>query len=483
MNELAQESTSAYPKRWLALFILLLGTFMVILDTFIVNVAIPTIQEQMHTSDAEIQLIVASYVLSYAVLLITGARIGDKYGRKKMFIIGMVIFIIASAMCGLAFSTPLLIFSRIIQGIGAAILIPQVLSIIQVIFLPEEKGRAIGFYGAISGLGLIAGQIIGGLLIDWNIWDLGWRNVFLINIPIGIFAVIFIRSLIPEIRSEKDNRIDGGGIVFLTISLILLVFPLITGRETGWPLWIYISFFCSLLTFFLFLFHERKIIHLGKTALIPLSIFSDRSFTLGVITILSYQIGNSGFFLTVSLTLQDGLALSAMESAIAFTPIGGAFFIACLLAPKWAKQIKGTVLNLGAFILFAGYAAVILCVNYYEMAIAWQYFMIPFFLIGFGQGLIGAPLMGIILSGTTSQHAGSASGILSTFMQIANVLGVAVIGTIYFAVLDNKSTNFANLMPYLDSFNIALYCSIVLAIITLILILFLNKGIAKIQRK
>ncbi|WP_102272041.1 MFS transporter [Cytobacillus massiliigabonensis] len=478
MNELAQESTSAYPKRWLALFILLLGTFMVILDTFIVNVAIPTIQEQMHTSAAEIQLIVASYVLSYAVLLITGARIGDKYGRKRMFIVGMVIFIIASDLCGMALNTNLLIFSRVIQGIGAAILIPQVLSIIQVIFPPEEKGKAIGFYGAISGLGLIAGQMIGGLLIDWNIWGLGWRNVFLINIPIGLIAVILIRSMIPEIRTDQNSRVDWKGILFLTISLLLLVFPLIAGREAGWPLWIYVSFIGSLLSFFLFLFHERKVIQAGQTALIPLSIFSDRSFSLGVFTILAYQIGNSGFFLTVSLTLQDGLALSAIDSAIAFTPIGGAFFLSCLLAPKWVKKMKGTVLNWGAIILIAGYAFVILCIHSFEMTIAWQHFIIPFFLIGFGQGLIGAPLMGIILAGSKSQHAGSASGILSTFMQIANVLGVAVIGTIFFSVLEKKNHNIASHIPYLDSFNIALYSSIVLAMITFILIFLLNKRTA-----
>lgn len=462
-----------HSKRWIALFVLLLGTFMVILDSFIVNVTIPTIQIQLHTSPAEIQFIIVAYVLSYAVLLIMGARLGDKLGRKKMFIIGMSIFTVASAMCGVALNTDFLIISRVLQGIGAAILVPQVLSIIQVIFPPEEKGKAIGLYGAVSGLGLIAGQIIGGMLLHWNVWGLGWRSVFLINIPIGALAILLIIPLISEMRSEEEKNIDWIGIILLTGSLFLLVYPLVMGREAGWPLWIYSSFIGSLALFILFLLYEKRLLHKGKTPLIPVAIFKEGSFSFGILTILTYQIGNGGFFLIVSLTLQDGLLLSAMNSAFAFVPIGGAFFIACLLAPKWFKKTNN-VLKWGAFILILGYLTVFLMVLYFENTLYWQQLVIPFFLIGFGQGLVGAPLMGAILSSVRSSYIGSASGILSTFMQLANVFGIAIIGTIYFAALAAKE-QLQNIESYLSSFNLALLCCLLLAIVTLSLIFPLCK--------
>lgn len=471
-----QPTATEYSKRWLALFVLLLGTFMVILDSFIVNIAIPTIQVQLHASASQIQFIVVAYVLSYAVLLIMGARLGDKLGRKKIFITGMSVFILASAMCGFAINTSFLIVSRVLQGIGAALLIPQVLSIIQIIFPPEEKGKAIGLYGAVSGLGLIAGQMIGGLLLHWNVWELGWRSVFLINIPIGILAVLLIIPLIPEICSKEEKGIDWIGMILLACSMFLLVYPLVMGREAGWPLWVYMSFISSLLLFIFFLFHEKKMVLSEKEPLIPVEIFTDSSFSFGILTILAYQIGNGGFFLVVSLILQDGLLLSAMDSALAFTPIGGAFFIACLLAPKWSKKTNGAVLKWGALILIIGYLAVIAVTYYFEKRLYWQQFIIPFFLIGFGQGLIGAPLMGTILSNVRRNYVGSASGILSTFMQLANVFGIAIIGTVYFSSINIRKIEqlgHLGVESYMDSFNVALLCSMSLAIITFILIFYL----------
>ncbi|MFD3449015.1 MFS transporter [Microbacteriaceae bacterium 4G12] len=471
-----EPSTTGYSNRWLALFVLLLGTFMVILDSFIVNVAIPTIQEQLHASATQIQFIVVAYVLSYAVLLIMGARIGDKLGRKKIFIIGMSMFVLASAMCGMAPNTIFLISSRIIQGIGAALLIPQVLSIIQVIFPPGEQARAIGLYGAVSGLGLVAGQIIGGILLHLNVWGLGWRSVFLINIPIGILAVLLIIPLIPEIRSKEEKGMDWIGMILLTCSMLLLVYPLVTGRESGWPLWIYISFIGSFLLLMLFLSYEKKMVQNGKNPLIPVAIFGDRSFSVGILTILAYQIGSGGFFLIVSITLQDGLLLSAMESALAFTPIGGAFFLACLLAPKWSIKKDGAPLKWGSLILIIGYMTTIAVTYYFGKQLYWQELIIPFSLIGFGQGLVAAPLMGTILSGVRSEYVGSASGIVNTFMQLGNVFGIATIGTVYFSVITmqkERHSGHLGMESYLNSFDWALLCSMSLAIVTFILIFYL----------
>lgn len=460
------------PKRWWALAVLLLGTFMVILDSFIVNVAIPTIQEQLSAGTAQIQFIVAAYVISYAVVLITGARLGDWLGRKKLFIIGMGLFIVASALCGFAATANFLIFSRVIQGIGAALLIPQVLAIIQVLFPPEEKGKAVGFYGAVSGLGLIAGQMIGGAMIHWNVWGLGWRSVFLINLPIGILAILLIIPLIKETRSAGKINMDLLGIFIMTGSLLLLIYPLVVGRESGWPFWVYFSFAGAIAAFFLFLAHEKKMVRRGGNPLIPTSMFHERTFSVGVLSILAYQIGNSGFFLVVSLTLQNGLFLTAIDSALAFVPIGAAFFLASMFGPKWAKA-NSSVLKWGAVLIVAGYVVAIAICAYFTAGLQWQYLIVPFFFIGFGQGLVGAPLMGTIMSGVRSDHAGSASGLLSTTMQTANALGIAGIGTIYFSSLVQQGDRHAGslgLESYLYAFTRSLFCSSLLAIVTLMLL-------------
>ncbi|KKO52421.1 hypothetical protein XI25_19735 [Paenibacillus sp. DMB20] len=319
--------------------------------------------------------------------------------------------------------------------------------------------------------------MIGGMLIHWNAWGLGWRSVFLINIPIGLLAVLLIIPLIPEMRSKGEKGMDWIGAILLTCSMILLTYPLVTGRESGWPLWVYISFAGSLLLFFIFLFQEKGLNRSKQTPLIPVEIFKERSFRSGIFTILAYQIGNGGFFLIVSLTLQDGLSLSAMDSALAFSPIGGAFFMACLIAPKWSRRNNEAVLKWGAFILTMGYIAVLAVTYSSGEQIHWGQLVVPFLLLGLGQGLVGAPLMGTILSGVRSNFAGSASGILSTFMQIANVFGVALIGTVYFSSItlqEKRNPSPSWIESHLTSFNWSLLCSLSLAIVTFILIFYLH---------
>lgn len=479
MNKVYAQAAPAFDvRRWWALAVLLLGTFMVILDSFIVNVAIPTIQSQLQANAAQVQFIVAAYVLSYAVLLIPGARLGDRFGRKKMFIAGMLVFTAASGLCGMATSAAFLIFARVLQGVGAAMLIPQVLTIIQVIFPPEEKGKAIGFYGAVSGLGLIAGQIIGGIILHWNGWGLGWRSVFLINLPIGIAAVLCIIPLVRDTRAEEQKSMDVTGIAILTCTLLLLIYPLVIGREAGWPLWVFISFAGAALSLVLLMVHEAGLARRGRHPLIPPGLFAGRAFTLGVLAILAYQIGNSGFFLVVSLTLQDGLALAAMASALAFVPIGAAFFLGSLWGPRWARDGR-PVLAWGALALMAGYAAVVLVTMAAGAELYWQQLIVPFLLVGFGQGLVGAPLMGTIMSAVRPEHAGSASGILSTCMQTANALGVAVIGTLFFSALSRHEAGSGGadaIVPYLASFQAALLCSLGLALVTLLLVIGLRRA-------
>ncbi len=234
------ELTSAPPldtRRWLALAVVVSASFMAIFDQFVVNVAIPTMQRDLHASFAQIQFVIAGYALAYAVTLITGGRLGDIYGRKRLFMLGMAGFTLASALCGLAPGPELLVGARLVQGFGAALMSPQVLSIIQVTFPPEERSKALGVYGAVIGIASLAGQALGGFLIRADLFGLGWRIVFLINLPIGGAALIAARALVPETRSAAATRLDLGGVAIVTAGLFLLTFPLVEGRDAGWPVW------------------------------------------------------------------------------------------------------------------------------------------------------------------------------------------------------------------------------------------------------
>jgi len=248
-----QQARQPDPSRWLMLAIVLAATLIAVLDTFIVNVAIPSIEHELHASFAQIQLIVAGYTLSYAVLLVTGGRLGDLYGRKRLFLLGVGGFTVCSALCGFAPNTVLLIIFRVLQGGAAALMYPQVLSFIQVTFEPTERPRAFGYYTAVNGLGSILGQVLGGFLLAANLFHLGWRSIFLVNVPIGLFALLAAFPLLRESRRAEAGNRDAGGVVLLICSLFLLVFPLVEGGNAGWPLWAVICLVLAVPFFSLFL--------------------------------------------------------------------------------------------------------------------------------------------------------------------------------------------------------------------------------------
>src|SRR5215472_5484620 len=225
------------PRRWPALWCVLTAAFMVLLDISIVNVAIPSIQQNLHASFGEVQLVLAGYALAYAVLLITGGRLGDIYGRKRMFMLGMGGFVVASALCGLAQNPTMLVTSRVLQGLMAALMYPQVLSVIQVLFPPRERGKAFGIFGAIIGLATISGPLAGGLIIRDDLSGGAWRWIFLVNLPIGIAALSAAWRVLPESRAPQATRLDLWGVGIVTAGLGLLVYPLVEGRDLGWPVW------------------------------------------------------------------------------------------------------------------------------------------------------------------------------------------------------------------------------------------------------
>lgn len=371
IEELEKLEQMAGARHWWTLVVILAATFMAILDNNIVNVAIPSIERELHASFAQVELVIAAYALAYAVVLVTGGRLGDLYGRKRLFQNGMLAFTLASLLCGIAPNANILIGARILQGLAASLMMPQVMSLIQVNFSSKERVIAFGFYGATIGLASIAGQIVGGFLISSNAFGLGWRNVFLVNVPIGVIAVLAALPLIHESSTDATRRLDLVGVGLLTVALFLLAYPLLEGRDAGWPVWVFICLILAVPMLAFFLLYEQRLTRAGGAPLLPLSLFKERSFDLGMVL---------------------------------------------------------------------------------------------------------APLIPMILAGIQVRHAGAASGVLTTTMQVAGALGVAVIGIIFFTVL-GKTVPVQPLLvahAYGRAFVASLVAIIVLGVMTLLCIWLLS---------
>lgn len=457
------------PRRWLALPVTLAATFLAVLDFFIVNVSIPSIQRDLHASFAQIQLVIAGYALTYATFMITGGRLGDIFGRKRLFMLGMGGFTVTSAVCGLAPTPSVLIVSRIAQGLVAAMMIPQVLSIIQVTFPPEERGLAFGIYGTVIGAGSVAGQVAGGVLIQLNLFGLDWRPVFLVNLPIGVLALIAAVPLIRESRSPDARRLDLEGVALVTVGLFLLVYPLVEGREAGWPPWTLACLVASAPVLAGFVLFERwKTAH-GGSPLVDLSLFRNRAFSLGLLIALVFFGGGSAFFLTLTLYLQSGLRYSPLAAGLTFAPFAVGFFAASMLSVRLTPRLGNGTLALGGALMAAGLAVDIFTVHAGGLGLPGIALAPGLLLYGAGQGMVTAPFFTAVLRSVPSSVAGSASGVLSTVQQVAGALGVAAIGLVYFGMLGNAPAP----ARYGPAFATALVFNIGLALATCLLVFFL----------
>jgi EmrB/QacA subfamily drug resistance transporter len=439
------------PRRWLALASVMTALFMVLLDVSIVNVAIPAIRSNLAANNADIQFVIAGYGLAYAVLLITGGRLGDIYGRKRLFIIGMSGFVIASALCGLAQSAIMLDLSRVLQGAMAAMMYPQVLSVIQVTFPPQERARVFGLVGAVIGMATITGPLVGGLIIRNDITGGSWRWIFLVNLPIGIGALIAATRLITESRAPNATRLDVGGVILATAGILLLVYPLVEGQVAGWPAWTFICMALSPVMLVLFILYERSLPS-TRFPLVQLSLFRIRSFSVGVAISALFIAGIPAFFFTFSLMLQVGLGFSALNAGLTTIPWSMASAFASFMSTRVAPRLGKWTIAIGSTLLVVGILGVILTLLIVDTNVTgWD--LIPAFLIsGLGLGTVIAPLLNIILSGVPPRDAGSASGVLTTFQQLGGAIGVAVVGVVFFGLLSSRATPaVATVTPQLQS--------------------------------
>lgn len=296
--------------------IVLTGVFITILDFFIVNVAVPSIQSDLHASTAAVQWTVAGYGLAYGSGLILGGRLGDIFGRRRMFAFGLALFTLASVACGLVPDAATLVAARVAQGASAALLAPQVLAILRTAYSGHAQVRAINFYALTMGLAAVFGQLIGGLLIQANLLGMGWRACFLINVPIGVAALAMTRRMVPESRPDGAVRLDLGGAALVTLALVAALLPLIEGREQGWPLWTWLS---PATAAALFLAYARR---RHESPLIDLTLFRERAFTAGLLTQLAFTMGMAAYFLIFALYVQEGRDLDALQAGLTFVPIG-----------------------------------------------------------------------------------------------------------------------------------------------------------------
>ncbi len=426
------------PRRWTALIVLLTGAFLPAFDFFVVNVALPAMHTELGARPADLELVVAGYGLAFAILLITGGRLGDLYGRKRLFMAGMVGFTIASALCGLATSPAVLIAARVLQGLTAALMNPQVLAIIRVTFPASERARAIGYFGTTLGLASILAQLIGGALVQADLLGLGWRPIFLVNVPVGIVALFFARGTLRDSKAEGRPTLDIGGILLATLALLLLIYPLVEGQGLGWPAWTIGSLLLSIPAMAAFLLYEWLVQSRGRSPLVNLRLFRDPAFSLGLTMAVTFFSGLAAFFMGITIFLQQGFGYGPLATGLVFVAFGLGFVGASLLSSRVSRRIGPLTISLGTALQGTGLLAVVaLAVTAHGTPIN-LYVLWPVLVwYGCGQGLALPTLVTSVVGSSRipPQEAGAASGVFTMVQQVAFALGVAVIMGLYFTVL------------------------------------------------
>ncbi|MFI0981295.1 MFS transporter [Streptomyces sp. NPDC021093] len=426
-------------RRWFALAIVMTAAFMDLVDVTIVNIAIPSIQGSLGATFSAIQWITAGYALAFAAGLITGGRLGDIYGRKRLFLIGMGGFTLASALCGFAANPDVLVASRILQGATAALMVPQVLSIVHATFPAHERGKVFGLFGAIVGLGAVTGPLLGALLTEWNLFGLEWRPIFLINLPVGIAGLILGRKFITESKAPRALRLDLPGVVLVTLALLALIYPLTRGRELDWPLWGYLSMAGSLVVLAVFVAYERWKTRRDGSPLVELSLFKVKSFAAGIAVQLTFGVFSGIFFMVWTLYMQIGLGWSALRAGVTGIPFSIAVSVAAgISVQKLVPRFGRKVLQTGALTMAAGLLLYIWEADHFGKEISSWQMALPLIVMGLGMGLIVAPLTDAVLSEVPKEHAGSASGLINTTGQTGNAFGIGLVSVVFFGIVDNK---------------------------------------------
>jgi EmrB/QacA subfamily drug resistance transporter len=421
------------------LVVLLSAWFMAQFDFFVVTVAAPSLERELDAGPAALQLIVGGYIFAYAAGMITGGRLGDLYGYRRMFVGGMIAFTIASLLCGIAPNPAVLVVARLVQGLTAAMMVPQVLAVITAVFPAATRSRALGWYGMAGGLGSIAGFVFGGLLLTADVFGLGWRVIFLMNVPIGAVGAVLAARMLPRLEPGHRARMDPLGAVGIAITLALVLVPLVLGRSEGWPLWMWISMTVALPFGALTLMWQRNLGDRGGQPILDMSLFRVPSYVAGIAAIAAFMAYFAGFMFTLTLLLQEGFRLSALQAGLAFAPMGVLFSATALLGSRLIDRYGPPVVLLGGTLIALSQstlAAHLLAAGAHA-ELPWVIVLMT--MIGTGNGFVLPQLIGVALVGVRPHQAGIGAGILSTAQQFAGSAGVAVVGTVFFAVAGSRA--------------------------------------------
>ena len=422
-------------RRWLMLPVVLLAMFMAGFDIWVVNVAAPSLQRDLHVSDAALQLIVGGYAFIYASGMVTGGRLGDLLGYRRMFMIGVAAFAVASLLCGLAQSPAELVGARLLQGLTGAAMVPQVLALITATFPVAERSRALAWFGVTMGLAFVSGQILGGLLLQADVLGLGWRAIFLVNVPVGAAALIAAAIVVPQARGHRRPRLDPLGAAGVSASVALALVPLTLGHDEGWPVWTWICLAACLPAFAVTLAWERRLTRRGGEPLLDLPLFRDRGFSAGAGLNFALVFFFGSFMFVLTLLLQAGLGQSPLRAGLEAGPLALAFTAMSILGPRMAARFGPWSITIGAGLNVLGTIGLVLTGLRYGSHLTGWHLAPATALIGLGQGMALPSLIGTALARVPPERAGAAAGILTTTQQFGVASGVAIIGAVFYARL------------------------------------------------
>jgi EmrB/QacA subfamily drug resistance transporter len=422
--------------RRLLLPVVLSATFMYAFDTNVVNVALPSLQRQLHAGPTALELVVGGYAFAYASGLVTGGRLGDLFGYRRLFLVGIAAFTLASVLCGLSGTPGQLVGARVAQGLAAAAMVPQVLALITVTFTPAERTRALAWFGVVGAIGGVAGQVLGGLIIDTNVAGLGWRAVFLVNLPVGAVVLTLARGVLPRLRAQRDVALDPVGVVGISGALALALVPLTLRPGQGWPPRTWVLLGASVPVMIAAVRYERHLARRGRSPLVDLSLFRSPGFSAGLGIATAFMAFFTSSLFVMSLLLQSGLGLSALRAGLSFGP----FCLAAIGTALAGRKLIGRfgarmVIRIGCAISAIGTAVLagVLAAGGGHVAPGWL--VTGLGVIGAGNSMILTAYLGATLATVRPDQAGAASGTLNTIQQFAGAAGLAVIGAVFFADL------------------------------------------------
>ena len=435
----ADTGQAGYPRRWLAAIVLIVGALMDMIDVTIVNVALPSIRRDLHASATQLEWVVSGYMLAFAATLIIAGNLGDKFGRKRLFLSGAALFGLASLAAGLSGSGAELITARVVQGAAAAAMAPQVLATFRVIFGRAERGKAFGIYGAMLGFASAIGLVLGGLLTGANLFGWEWRSVFYVNVPVAVAALIAGARFVPETKDPGARRPFVAGAVLLAGSLVAIVYPLLEGRQLGWPAWVWPLMAAGVAGLVMLGVIEARRTSTTVAPLLRAGLFRVPAFAAGMGIQLAFFAGMQGFFIAFALWLQAGEHFSPLKAGLTAVAFSVGSFIAAPVAVPLAQKAGRRILAGGAVLMVAGIGGVALAAPHVGVnGSPWP--IVPGLVVaGAGLALLVIPLVNVVLAAVPAEVAGGASGLFSTAQQLGGALGVALLGSVFFGYLGGHS--------------------------------------------